>query len=93
MTSRERVLASFEHTEPDRVPTWCGASPEFLEKAMSELKLDDEGLRLRFGDDFRRVFARYSGPEFPLSPGIVYRTPLYVKRGGLIMYDIVVVML
>jgi hypothetical protein len=45
MTSRERVLAAFEHQEPDRVPAWCGASVEFWEKAKRDLQLDDEGLR------------------------------------------------
>ncbi len=82
MTSRERVLESFEHREPDRVPSWCGASPEFWEKAKHELGLDDEGLRLRFGDDFRRVFAQYDGPEFPMSPGAVYRTQFGIERHG-----------
>jgi len=53
MTSRERVLAAFDHVEPDRVPAWCGASAEFWTKAKRTLGLDDEGLRLRFGDDFR----------------------------------------
>ena len=57
MTSRQRVLTAFEHAEPDRVPCWCGASVEFWEKAKRELKLDDESLRMRLGDDFRRVFA------------------------------------
>jgi hypothetical protein len=33
MASRERVLTAFAHEEPDRVPRWCGASPEFLAKA------------------------------------------------------------
>ena len=33
MTSRERVLAAFRHEEPDRVPRWCGASPEFIDSA------------------------------------------------------------
>jgi uroporphyrinogen decarboxylase len=54
MTSRERVLAAFDHEEPDRVPAWCGASVEFWNKAKRELQLDDEGLRVTFGDDFRR---------------------------------------
>jgi len=82
MTSRDRVLESFEHQEPDRVPAWCGSSPEFWEKAKRELGLDDEGLRIRFGDDFRRVFAQYDGPEFPMSPGAVYRTPFGIERHG-----------
>ena len=74
MNSRERVLAVFEHELPDRVPCWIGSSEEFWKKAKTELGLDDEGLRLRFRDDFRRVFAEYAGPEFPLEhPQATYR--------------------
>ena len=83
MTPRERVLAAFAHEEPDRVPAWCGASDEFWAKAKAELKLDDEGLRVRFGDDFRRVWARYAGPELHLAPGVTWRTPFGVERTGL----------
>lgn len=83
MTSRERVLAAFEHEQPDRVPCWFGASDEFWAKARNELQLDDEGLRLRFGDDFRRVFAKYAGPDFPLSEGATFRTVFGVERQGL----------
>ena len=83
MTSKDRVLTAFEHYEPDRVPRWCGASPEFWNKCKSELELDDEGLRIRFGDDFRRVSARYCGPIFPQSPGSTYRTPFGVDRLGI----------
>ncbi len=83
MTSRERVMTAFAHEEPDRVPMWCGASVEFWDKAKRELNLDDEGLRVRFGDDFRRVFARYAGPEFPLSPGATCRTCFGVERQGM----------
>ncbi len=83
LTSRERVLAAFAHEEPDRVPMWCGASPEFWDKAKAELGLDDEGLRLRFRDDFRRVFPEYVGPEFPLSEGATYRTEFGIERTGM----------
>ncbi len=83
MTSRERVLTVFEHDEPDRVPCWCGASVEFWKKAKRELQLDDEGLRVRFRDDFRRVFAGYAGPEFPLSDGATSRTIFGIERQGL----------
>jgi uroporphyrinogen decarboxylase len=83
MTSRERVLTAFEHEEPDRVPCWCGASVEFWEKAKRRLQLDDEALRIRFGDDFRRVLAEYSGPDFELSEGATYRTVFGVEREGL----------
>ena len=83
LTSRERVLTAFEHREPDCVPKWCGASPGFWEKAKRELGLDDEGLRQRFGDDFRRVVATYAGPAPPLSEGATCRTPFGVERHGI----------
>ena len=89
MTSRERVLTAFAHEEPDRVPRWCGASPEFIAKSKCQLGIDDtEQLFIRFGDDFRRVFARYSGPkEFSpdggLTEGATYRTIFGVERHGL----------
>jgi len=75
-------MAAFDHVEPDLVPRWCGASPEFWNNAKAMLGLDDEGLRERFGDDFRRVWPRYVGPEFRLSPGAMYRTPFGVERCG-----------
>jgi len=82
-TSQQRVLAAYEHHEPDRVPCWCGASIEFWEKAKKELNLDDEGLRLRFRDDFRRVFAEYAGPEFALeNKQATYRTVFGIERKG-----------
>jgi len=76
-------LTALRHEEPDRVPVWCGASVEFWAKAKAQLGLDDEGLRLRFGDDFRRVFAAYAGPEVVLSPGATFRTIFGVERTGL----------
>jgi uroporphyrinogen decarboxylase len=89
MTSRERVLTAFAHQEPDRVPAWCGASPEFREMARRHLALpDDESLSLRLGDDFRRVYARYAGPRnrAPNShltrPEAISRTPFGVERRG-----------
>ena len=88
MTSRERVLAAFAHEEPDRVPRWCGASPEFMAKAKRQLGIvDTEKLFVRFGDDFRRVHARYAGPEAcspgqHLSPGATYRSPFGIERHG-----------
>jgi len=83
MNSLDRVLAAFAHEEPDRVPAWCGASEEFWTKAKCELNLDDEGLRRRFGDDFRRVFARYCGPDIPITEGATYRTIFGIERSGL----------
>jgi uroporphyrinogen decarboxylase len=83
MTSRERVLAAFEHRETERVPAWCGASPEFWERAKQELGLDDEGLRVRLGDDFRRVYARYRGPSLDLSGNTTWVSPFGIGRTGI----------
>jgi uroporphyrinogen decarboxylase len=83
MTSRERVLTAFAHQEPDRVPAWCGASTEFWAKARAALGLDDEGLRRRFHDDFRRVLSVYRGPEHELAPGETWFSPFGVGRSGI----------
>jgi len=84
MNSRERVLAVFKHELPDRVPCWCGASVEFWAKAKKQLRLEDEELRLRFSDDFRRVFAEYTGPDFPLKfPNAKSRTIFGIERDGI----------
>jgi uroporphyrinogen decarboxylase len=83
VTSRERVLAAFAHHEPDRVPAWCGASPAFWDAAKESLGLDDEGLRVRLGDDFRRVSARYAGPDMGLSPGATWKSPFGIERTGI----------
>jgi uroporphyrinogen decarboxylase len=88
MTPRERVLAAFAHQEPDRVPVWFGASPQFILKARTELRLGStEELLQRLGDDFRRVVAPYSGPESRspdrgLAPGVSCRTVFGVEHRG-----------
>lgn len=89
MTSRERVLTSLAHHEPDHVPCWLGASPEWKEIARNYLGLpDDESLLAYLGDDFRRVFSRYAGPQhahptYNLShPDATYRTPFGIERHG-----------
>src|SRR4030042_3875621 len=89
MPSRERVLTAFSHKEPDRVPAWCGASPEFGGLPRRHLGLpDDESLFLHLGDDFRRVYARYSGPDrrAPAAglthPEAILRTPFGLERRG-----------
>jgi uroporphyrinogen decarboxylase len=83
LTSRERVMCTFEHREADRVPAWCGSSPEFWDKAKRELGLDDEGLRVRLGDDFRRVLPIFRGPDTPLTEGAIYRSPFGIDRMGI----------
>lgn len=70
MTGRDRVLSAFQHQEPDKVPRWCGASAEFWNKAKQTLNLDDEGLLIRFGDDFRRVIAPCVETEKLLNLGV-----------------------
>lgn len=65
------------------MPCWCGASVEFWEKAKHELNLDDEALRQRLGDDFRRVYADYTGPQAELSPGATWRSPFGIERTGI----------
>jgi uroporphyrinogen-III decarboxylase len=83
MTSREGVLAAFAHEETDAVPAWCGASPEFWAKAKAALGLDDEGLRRRLGDDFRRLTAPWRDPGPPLAAGSTWRSPFGVERSGI----------
>ncbi|MBI9107880.1 MAG: hypothetical protein JEZ04_14120 [Spirochaetales bacterium] len=83
MTSKERVAAVFAGELPDRVPRWCGASEEFWNKAKNELGLDDEALRRRMGDDFRRVSANYPQPETELLPEATYCSPFGVQRRGI----------
>ncbi len=78
MTSRERVLTTFAHEEPDRVPLWFGASREMWEGMQKKFSLDDEGLKLKLGDDFRPVHARDSGPALKDSAN-----RLGIKREGI----------
>ena len=82
MNSRERVLAAFAFEQPDRVPCWCGASPEFWAKAKNRLRLDGEGLLQRFGDDFRRILPRYAGLVPAPDQGLVNRTVFGIERAG-----------
>ena len=76
MNSKERVLTTFAHREPDRVPRWCGSSPEFWDQSKKALNLDDEDLRIRFGDDFRRITAPY------LDKNGLEVAPFGIERGG-----------
>ncbi|MBI5961500.1 MAG: hypothetical protein HY866_22360 [Chloroflexi bacterium] len=88
MNSKERVLTAFDHREPDRVPAWLGMSPAFQRRAREELQLpDDESLAVYVGDDFRRVFAQYAGPDhvnptLNLPPGATYRSVFGILRHG-----------
>lgn len=80
MTSKERVQAAFDFKEGDRVPCWLGASPEFIDKAIAQFKLNsEEELRQLFGDDFRRVLAPYRPPD----PEMNQATPFGIPREGI----------
>src|SRR3972149_4737459 len=85
MPPRERVLTTFAHQEPDRVPMWLGASPEFWDNAKRALGIgDDEALRVRFHDDFRRVWHRETGPKAAMRhPEATCRTVFGIERHGL----------
>jgi uroporphyrinogen decarboxylase len=89
MSSRQRVATAFEHRQPDHVPCWMGASPEFKALARDYLGLpDDESLAEYIGDDFRRVYAGYAGPDerHPTRnltySEATYRTPFGIERYG-----------
>lgn len=76
MTSHERVLMTMSHQEPDRVPMWCGMSPEFMAKAKVYLNTaSEEAVHVRFHDDFRRVYSRFAGPD--------YLNPMLLEKQGL----------
>ena len=66
VTSKERVLRTLSHQEPDRVPINYSANKGIDErlKAHFGLKPDDaESLRQALGVDFRSVTALYQGPQ------------------------------
>ena len=66
MTSKERVLTSFAHQEPDRVPiNYCGnRGIDGRLKAHFGLEYDDdEGLRQALEVDFRNVDPPYIGAK------------------------------
>ena len=76
MNSKERVLSSFAHVEPDRVPcdyiNWSGPGLDKRLKAHFGLAADDhEGLLKALNVDFRSVYPRYTGPK--LHPDIPER--------------------
>ncbi|MGI6562485.1 MAG: uroporphyrinogen decarboxylase family protein [Clostridia bacterium] len=65
MTSRERVIETFKHGNPDRVPIDYHANPGIdyrLKKYFGLDKNDGEGLRKALGVDFKGVSPVYKGP-------------------------------
>lgn len=64
MTSKQRVLETFEHREPDRVPLWYGAAEGLTSRLIERCAVaDEEALMQRLHIDFRRVRERYVGPD------------------------------
>ena len=90
MNSKERVLATFAHCEPDRVPVnyQANAGIDRRLKAHFGLREDDgEGLLHALGVDFRNVGAWYAGPR--LHPELPERQvdPAYGIRTRWIEHD------
>lgn len=70
MNSRERVLAAFSHSEPDRVPVYYEANPGVHRRVLELARVPgDEELLELLGVDFRTVGPVYRGrrlhPELP----------------------------
>lgn len=66
MIPKERVLAAFNHNEPDRVPINYFANPGIEARLLKYFGLksnDREGLRQALGADFRGVMPKYKGPR------------------------------
>jgi uroporphyrinogen decarboxylase len=84
MTSRERVLAAFDHERPDRVPLWFGASAGLARKLCETLgTADAEELDRRLHIDFRRIRQEYIGPSLPTQSNGNTVSFWGVERGGL----------
>ncbi len=65
MNSRERVLCSLEHREPDRVPWDLWAAPELKSRLLKYLGISEEEVLLRrLGVDLRY----YRGPSYTGEP-------------------------
>ena len=64
MNAKERVISTFKHREPDRVPLWYGASDGLTARLTQQCNVpDEEALMQRLHIDFRRVHERYVGPQ------------------------------
>jgi len=73
LTSKERVICTFNHEIPDRIPVNYMYNPGIDQRLKAYFKLqpsDDEGLRQALGVDFRLINAPYTGPAlFDPVPG------------------------
>jgi len=64
MKSKERVLATINHAQPDRVPVDLWAASPVTDNLRAHLSVhDDEGIWRALGIDLRSVWPAYIGPE------------------------------
>ena len=83
MNAKERVLTTFEHRIPDRVPLWYGAADELTADLMKRCNVDsEEALMQRLHVDFRRVREVYAGPELETGAGDRRKSYWGVWRDG-----------
>ena len=87
MTSRERVLTSLSHHEPDRVPCWLGTSPEWKGWPVIIWVCPTTKPAGTPGRRFPTGVPSYAGPSGapdhePDEPDATYRTPFGVERYG-----------
>jgi uroporphyrinogen decarboxylase len=88
MDSRERVFATLEHEEPDRVPRDLWATPETVEKLLKYLKLHDaQALWDHFDIDLRYIAGpTYIGPPLKKYPdgseNDIWGVPRIVQHTG-----------
>lgn len=69
MTSKERVCASLNREEFDRLPVKHEGTPEINKMLREHFGLiNDEQLRVMLGDDLRYIGPRYCGPELKIFP-------------------------
>ena len=66
MTPRERLQATFAHTQPDHTPCDYFATPEIHQGLLDHFQIDSDAELLdRLGTDIRYVNPPYVGPELP----------------------------
>ena len=66
MTPRERINATFAHTQPDYTPCDYFATPEIQRALFDHFQIDNDfDLCDRLGTDIRYVNPPYNGPELP----------------------------
>jgi uroporphyrinogen decarboxylase len=66
MNSKQRVLATIDHVEPDRVPVDLWALPPVTDKLRAHFGVDDdESVWQALGVDLRSVWPAYVGPPLP----------------------------